>query len=374
MVMSKSAEHDLAAEIVQHYGRASNDYFKLWPEKEFFFTPSGRGFVSFGVSHNVAYAYSDPVAPEDEMESTIRGFVDYCHAQKWMPIFHQVLPDFLPIYTRMGFHPFKASEEALVDLDTFSTDGHAGKGFRNTLSRMERDGVRIELFEPPVPDGIIQQARVVSDSWLASGRRERKFVLGRFETDYVRNTPMMAALDAEGAMLGFVNIIPSYAPHTATIDMMRHHIDAPNSLMDYLFLKLFAYNKSQGFHYFSMGPAPITHLDPHDQATQEEKIFYELTHVLDSFFSMEGLRNYKAKFATIWEPRYIIHHRITDWPRVLNAFTDLTEMNENKQPLLSRQHRQQARQVTTAIIDEIRNLRAEWKTARGARHANSTSS
>ena len=175
-------------------------------------------------------------------------------------------------------------------------------------------------------------------------------------------------------MLGFVNMIPSYAPHTATIDMMRHHIDAPNSLMDYLFLKLFAYNKSQGFHYFSMGPAPITHLDPHDQATQEEKIFYELTHVLDSFFSMEGLRNYKAKFATIWEPRYIIHRRITDWPRVLNAFTDLTEMDANKQPLLSKQHRQQARQVTTAIIDEIRNLRAEWKTARGARHTNSTSS
>ncbi|MEZ4675283.1 MAG: phosphatidylglycerol lysyltransferase domain-containing protein [Caldilineaceae bacterium] len=207
----------------------------------------------------------------------------------------------------------------------------------------------------------------MSDSWLASGRRERKFVLGRFETDYVRNTPMMAALNGNGIMLGFVNMIPCYARHTATIDLMRHRADAPNSLMDYLFLKLFAYNQAQGVHYFSMGPAPITHLASGETATREETIFYELTHVLDAFFSMEGLRTYKAKFATIWEPRYIIHRRVTDWPRVVNAFTALTEFEESKQPLLGKQRRQQMRQVTTEVIAEIRRIRAERQVAKETR-------
>ena len=136
--------------------------------------------------------------------------------------------------------------------------------------------------------------------------------------------------------------------------MMRHRADGPHALMDFLFLKLFEYNKAQGFRYFSLGPAPIVALPANEPASLEEKTFYHLTHYMNSLFSMTGLRNYKAKFATQWQPLYLIHGRVTDWPRVLRAFTDLTELPENHQPLLSREHRQQFFQISGEIIAEIR--------------------
>ena len=126
---------------------------------------------------------------------------------------------------------------------------------------------------------------------------------------------MMAVFDASGAMLAFANIIPSYAPNTATIDMMRHRKEAPHGVMDFLFLKLFEYNRAEGFHYFSLGATPIITPDPGEKATLEERAFYQLTNYLDGMFSMRGLRQYKEKFATLWEPRYLVYRHRLDMPR-----------------------------------------------------------
>ncbi len=353
-----------AAELLKLYGTSSNDYFKLWPDKKYFFTSSGNGFVAHGLSHKVALVLGDPTTPEEEMEQSIDEFLAHCRQNKWKPIFHQVSANYVAIYKSLGFRPFKTSEDAIVDLQTFSIAGNEGKSFRSTLNRMAREGVHAQLFDAPIPEAIIGQAKEVSDSWLTLGKRERRFVLGSFEDDYVRNTPMLAAFNAGGKMQGFINIIPSYALNTATIDLMRHRADAPNGLMDFLFLKVFDYNKTQGFSYFSMGPTPIIKLQPNEAATVEEKVFYKLANYLDSYFGIRGLRNYKSKFATIWEPRYLMHRRVTDWPQVLKAFTDLTELEENKKPIFGKDRRRLYRQITAEVIADIRRVRKERRQAK----------
>ena len=351
------------AELVKLYGRSSNDYFKLWPPKEYFFSKSGNGVVAYGISHGVAFALGEPAAPDQEMATTIAEYLAYCRAHHLHPVFHQVSNRYLDIFRQHHLRAFKASEDAIVDLTVFTTSGHAAKHFRSTIRRLETGGIHTRLFEPPIADEIIEQARAVSDSWLAGGRRERDFVVGRFTQDYVRATPMLAAFDADGVMQGFVNIIPCFAPETATIDMMRHRVDVSHSLMDYLFLKLFAYEREQGYHYFDLGPAPILQLPAEEPATLEEKSYYRLTRHLNSLFSMTGLRNYKEKFATRWEPLYMIHGRVTDWPQVLRAFSDITELPENRQPPLSRERRQQLRQITAGMIAQSRGARTKRASA-----------
>lgn len=364
--MSPSEEQTRAAELVQRYGRSSNDFFKLWPDKRYFFSQSGQGCVAYGVDHGVAIALGDPAASNLEMAATVREFAEYCGQQRWLPVFHQVLPDFLDVYRALNFRSFKASEEAIVDLATFTTSGRDGKPLRNTLNAMYKAGIHAEFFDAPAPDQVIEQAHAVSNSWLATGRRERKFVLGQFSPEYARSTPLLAAFDSQNVMQGFVNIIPAYAPETATIDMMRHRDEAPHGLMDFLFLQLFDHNRAQGFRYFSLGPAPILELPSNETASFEEKAFYRLAHHLDGFFSMSGLRQYKAKFATIWEPRYLIHRRTADWPRVLRAFTNLTELDENRQPLLGRENRREFRKMTVEAIGEIRRARKDRHAAKQA--------
>lgn len=354
-------EQHLAAQIIRRHGNSSNDYFKLWPDKELFFTSNGNGIIAYGVKHNIALAYGDPSAPKDEIGRTIDEFRAFSRSHRWTPVFYQTTPYYLDIYRARRFHTFRGSDDAIVELDNFSLVGRANKHHRAVLNRFEKTGATAQLFAPPVPDALIEQAQAVSNSWLSNGRRERRFSVGRFDSEYVRHTPMLAALEADGNMLGFVNIIPSYAPHTATIDMMRYRADAPNGVMDFLFLKLFEYTKRQGFRYFSMGAAPIVELPEGVAISAEEKFFYRIAGMLDNYFSMSGLRNYKAKFATIWQPEYIIYPKRLALPRLVRAMTDITELPENKKPILGKERRKMVKDVTLEMIQEIRKARAVKK-------------
>ncbi|MEZ4675284.1 MAG: phosphatidylglycerol lysyltransferase domain-containing protein [Caldilineaceae bacterium] len=100
--------------MLQKYGRASNDFFKLWPEKEFYFTSDRHGFVSYGVSHNVAYVYGDPVAAEEEMATTIRAFVAYCHEKSGCRFFIKCCPTFCQFTRHWIFTPLRRAKKLLL--------------------------------------------------------------------------------------------------------------------------------------------------------------------------------------------------------------------------------------------------------------------
>jgi phosphatidylglycerol lysyltransferase len=174
-------ERALAKEIVAKYGRSSLDYFKLWPDKSYFFSHSQSSFLAYRVGANFAVVLADPVGPEDEIEGTIRGFMGFCKENDWGLAFHQVLPDFLHIYTQLGFRRLKIGDEAIVDLTTFTLEGGAGKEFRHIISKLEKSGVHTIRYEPPIPDNVLLQVKEVSNEWLRiPGRRERRFTLGMF--------------------------------------------------------------------------------------------------------------------------------------------------------------------------------------------------
>jgi phosphatidylglycerol lysyltransferase len=322
-------ERALAKEIVAKYGRSSLDYFKLWPDKSYFFSHSQSSFLAYRVGANFAVVLADPVGPEDEIEGTIRGFMGFCKENDWGLAFHQVLPDFLHIYTQLGFRRLKIGDEAIVDLTTFTLEGGAGKEFRHIISKLEKSGVHTIRYEPPIPDNVLLQVKEVSNEWLRiPGRRERRFTLGMFEPSYVRSTPLFTAVDKDGRVLAFVNIVPSYRKGEATIDLMRRRIEVPNGIMDYLLIKLFLYNKEKGYQRFSLGMAPMSGFQENEEASLEEKAIHYFFQHLNFLFSFTGLRQYKAKFASFWEPRYTVYRNPLDLPRLAIAIGKVSELKE----------------------------------------------
>lgn len=322
-------ERLLAQQIVCQYSRSSLDYFKSWPDKSFLFSPSGRSFLAYGVRNNFALALADPVGPEEELEAIVRSFMDLCAESDWGIGFHQTLPDFLPIYKKLGFRKLKIGDDAIVDLTQFSLEGKAKKDLRSKLNLLEKQGVHIRFYEPPIADEVVSQAKSVSDDWLRiPGRRERSFTLGRFEPDYIRSMPLFAAVDAQGNWLAFANLIPSYTRGESAVDLMRRRTETPNGIMDYLFVKLLFHLKAQGFQRFNFGMAPMAGFQEREEASAEEKAIHYFFQRLNFLFSFRGLRAYKAKFATSWEPRYAIYRNVHDLPRLAITLSKLSESPE----------------------------------------------
>jgi phosphatidylglycerol lysyltransferase len=323
---SDSAERDLAARIAAAHGRSGQDYFKIWPDKSLFFSPGGHSFLAYRVAGNYALVLGDPVGPDDEAEATIRQFLHFCRRRGWRVGFHQVPAARLELYRKLGFRHVRIGEDALVDLASFTLKGSAAKEFRNTVARLDRLGYRVERVEGPVDDALFAQLKRVSDEWLATaGHRERRFTLGRFDTEYIRSTSLYVALDEQCNVAAFLNLIPSYRPGLATVDLMRGRAGAPNGVMDYLFAKAFLDLKEQGFSLFSLGMAPGALSGKTEAATSRDQVVSFAMRRLPRVFRADSLRRFKGKYAQQWEPRYAVYGGRFDLPRLALALRRISE-------------------------------------------------
>jgi phosphatidylglycerol lysyltransferase len=71
-------ERARAMSILEKYGKSTFDYFKVWQDKSFFFSPSRESFISYRMVGGVAFCLADPVGPTTDIEAVLRAFISYC--------------------------------------------------------------------------------------------------------------------------------------------------------------------------------------------------------------------------------------------------------------------------------------------------------
>lgn len=317
-----------AKAILGQYGRSSLDYFKLNSDKSYLFSRDRRSCVAYRTAWSVAVALGDPVGPEDGQEEMTRAFLRFCEDNGWTACFHQVLPDLLPVYRRLGLQALKIGEEAVVDLDKFESETlKEVKEFRRARRKFEGDGFCLERRLPPHSEALIDEVKAVSDEWLSlPGRRERGFTMGRFERGYIEETPLVVVKDPSGRVIAFVNEVPAYRPGETTIDLMRHRKEIPNGTMDYLFVGLLLKLRQEGYTRFNLGLAPFAGVGDRPGASLEERAVHQLFERLNRFFSYKGLHQYKAKFDPAWEERFLVYQGGP--PGLVRAALALTQVTE----------------------------------------------
>lgn len=306
-----------ARAILERHGRTAHDFYKSWPDKSIFFDDSREAFLAYRVAGGFAVVLGDPVGPTERLAGIIEQFENSCRENGWRIAFHQATPEFLPAYLRLGFQRVKIGDDAIVHLAEFTLSGSRNKSLRTTLHRMERDGIRAILLEAPLSPAILAEAREVSDDWLRQpGNRERGFSLGWFDEAYLVHTPLLAAIDSSGRMLAFVNLVDSFHPGEATIDLMRRRLDAPNGIMDFLFIKAILHAREQGFTRFNLGLAPLAGFQPGEESRLDERAIHAFFQRFNPGFRFAGLKEYKTKYATDWEPRYAVFRNRFDLARL----------------------------------------------------------
>ncbi|MCA1740513.1 MAG: phosphatidylglycerol lysyltransferase domain-containing protein, partial [Actinobacteria bacterium] len=301
-------ERQEAKTILKGHGTSSLDFFKLWPDKSYFFSENHETFIAYKQAAGVAIALGDPVGPEHELEATTQAFVRYCSENGWSVAFHEVLPSLLPMYRRLGLRMLKIGEEAIIDLEHFRSHTVGRKSFRYIRRKFEREGYVLTRHAPPHPWALLNEMEEISEEWLSlPGRRERGFTLGSFERGYLSETPLFVVRDPDGHPLAFANEVPSYREGEATIDLMRYRLEMPNGTMEYLLTELMLALWEEGYRRFDLGLAPLAGVGDRPGATLQERALSQLSERLTRFFSYKGLRNYKAKFEPDWEDRFLVY-------------------------------------------------------------------
>lgn len=318
-------EQARAGQLVEKYGRSSMDFYKLFPDKYFFFSNSPEGFIAYRVANGVAVALADPVGATQSIRELITAFKNYCNDCGWLVCFLQAEPECRDIYRDLGLKIVKIGEEARINLEKFCTTTIKKKDFKGKANKFK--DYAFKRYETPHSQELLDRVEAVSDEWLSlPGRGEHGFTLGKFERNYIAATPLFTLEDKDGNIIAFVNEAKSYFPGEISIDLMRHKTEVPSGTMDFLFLKLLTYYQEHGYKYFNLGLAALAGVGESPDASLQERALHQLYEHLNKYFSYKGLRNYKQKFEPEWESRYFIYEA---GPRALVksvlAFRKVTE-------------------------------------------------
>ena len=310
---------EVAAAIVAADHRSQSN-LALLGDKPFLFSESRRAFIMYGVEGRSWIAMGDPVGPDDEKPELIWQFRELCDLHAAWTVFYQVQRENLHFYLDLGLTLLKIGEEARVPLGDFSLEGGSRKWMRKMQRRVESEGVTFEIVEA---DCVMPELRAISDAWLAEKRtREKGFSLGFFAEEYVRRFPI-AVVKKDDHIVAFSNLWAGGDHDELSVDLMRHAADAPNGVMDYMFLNLMLWGQQQGFRWFNLGVAPLSGLENRALGSVWARAGALAYRLGENFYNFQGLRQYKEKFDPQWEPVYLASPGGLALPRILTNLATL---------------------------------------------------
>jgi len=311
---------DKAEDIVVQ-DRYALSHLALLGDKPFLFSDSGRAFIMYGVEGRSWIAMGDPVGPEDEKSELLWKFRELCDLHAGWPVFYQVQRENLHYYLDLGLSMMKIGEEARVGLADFSLDGGTRKWMRKALRRVESEGGTFEILPDASP--VIDELRAISDSWLAEKKtREKGFSLGFFVDEYVCRFPV-AVVRVDRRVVAFANLWQGGGGEELSVDLMRHAADAPNGVMDFMFINLILWGQQQRFQWFNLGMAPLSGLENRALGTLWNRVGALTYRFGETFYNFQGVRQYKEKFDPIWMPTYLASPGGLALPRILTNLAAL---------------------------------------------------
>ncbi len=283
----------------------TDSFLALTGDKQFLVAPEGDAFVMYRVSGGNWIVMGDPVGNPARWSDLLWTLRQRADAHQGRLMLYQISAASLPIMVEMGLDIVKYGEEARVQLSRFSTEGKSGKDLRHAVRRAEASGASFEIVAAREVPVYMQELRAVSDEWLADkGAKEKAFSLGRFDPDYLARFDC-AVVRMGGRIVAFANVLATPDRQELSVDLMRHVREVPYGVMDYLFVRLMEWGREQKYQWFSLGLAPLAGIEGRRLAPLWARVGAFMFRHGEAFYGFYGLRRYKAKFTTHWEPRYI---------------------------------------------------------------------
>jgi phosphatidylglycerol lysyltransferase len=292
-------------------------HLALLGDKRLLFSERGSAFLMYGIEGRSWVVLGDPVGPQEEWSDLIWRFREMSDRHDGWSLFYEVGRERLDLYLDLGLTLLKLGEEATVPLQHFSLDGREHKGLRRSRHRIEREGCSFEIIASDRVPSLLPELKRVSDSWLQEKNvKEKQFSIGFFHADYLSRYPL-GVVRRQEKILAFANILSGAGKEELSIDLMRYLPEAPNGVMDYLFLELMLWGEKEGYRQFNLGMAPLSGLQDHALTPLWNRLGAFVFRHGEHFYNFQGLREYKEKFSPLWEPKYLASPGGLMLPRML---------------------------------------------------------
>jgi phosphatidylglycerol lysyltransferase len=323
-------------ELMKKYSQSPDDYFKLWPrDKWYYFDSTGECGLAYGLSGSSAVVLGTPVGAAEKAHGLVAEFMEFCHGNGWQVGFLQLTQNEARTYAVNGLSRVLLGNEAVVPLDAFVRTTSQSKHFRYVRNKAARDGLTVEFWQHPTPSQL-QQLRQISDEWLEAGeRREYTFFMGYFDEKYLSGCRVAVVLQ-QGKPVAYTNLTPLYQSTSSSIDHMRSTADASPVAMHFLLHSVALDQHEKGFSSLSLGLSPLSTM-PGD-SSRAARLLTLLKKFGKSYYSFDGLCQFKNKFKPEWQPLYLCYERAGQLPLIAHGTNRLStympRLNERQRTIV----------------------------------------
>lgn len=300
---STEVGHDVAR-IVDASPR-SLSRLALLGDKRFLLHRSREAFIMFAEQGKSCVALGGPVGPFAMQADLAWDFVEFCEHQGKAPVFYQLTDENLALYVDLGLSPLKIGEEARVLLSSFTLEGGMRKQLRRINRNVANEGCAMRIVHPPDVERLMPHLHEINRTWLARRQTtEKSFSLGYFEPNYIARSPV-AVVEREGTPIAFANLWLGADRCEMSADLLRYHADAPERVMDFLYIQLMIWARDRGYQWLNLGLVPAEKTEAESHGARWDHLASLAFRHTEHFFDSQGLRQYMSQFDPCWMPAFL---------------------------------------------------------------------
>jgi lysyl-tRNA synthetase class 2 len=220
------------------------------------------------------------------------------------------------LFEQAGLRGLYMGDEAIVDTERFSLEGRPIRKIRQSVSRLRKAGYRTAIAElGSLDDQVVARLEQIANDWRR-GAPERGFSMAM---DSLRNPEgeealVVYATDDRGEIRGFLHFVPTYGRDAVSLSFMRREHETPNGLTEFLIVEAIEHLRARGVAEVSLNFAAFARLIREPRGFPERTLGRILV-LGDTWFQIERLYRFNAKFFPRWEPRYFMYERRFGLPR-----------------------------------------------------------
>ena len=326
-----------AADLVREHGADTLSFFKLRGDKQYLFNPERTAFVGYRIESGVLMISGDPIGDPDGVETVLPSVVRFAEERGLRMAALGVSPEARALFEQAGLRGLYLGDEAIVDTEGFSLEGRPIRKVRQSVSRLRKAGYSTSIAElGSLDEPTLRRLEEIAHDWRC-GAPERGFSMAM---DSLRNphggrTLVVLAADAGGTVKGFLHFVPTYGRDAVSLSFMRRDRDTPNGLTEFLIVEAIERLRTRGIAEVSLNFATFARFIREPSGFLERTLGRALT-VGDTWFQIERLYRFNAKFFPRWEPRYLMYERRFGLPRA--GIAALWLEGQLPKPTLRRRH------------------------------------
>lgn len=298
----------LAAQLVRQHGQDTLSFFKLRPDKHYFFNAARTAFVGYRVEAGALLLSGDPVGPERELPELLAELRRFARSRGLKLAAIGASERLVPLYERLGMHTLYLGDEAVVEVDGFSLEGRAIRKVRQSVHRLRKAGYRAQLATLAEMDQrTLEQMQQVLEAGRI-GRVERGFsmTMDGVRCSNQQDTVFVLARDGDGVLRGVLHFVPCYGRSAMSLSIMRRDpATTPNGLMEFMLVAAIEALRERGIKEISLNFATVARWirEPRNGV---ERLLGRAASALDRYFQVESLYRFNVKFQPRWDPRYLV--------------------------------------------------------------------